>query len=336
MRNPYESLAVRRTATPGDIKTSYRHLAKRLHPDANKTDPDAAARFAELTAAHAILSDKIKRRAFDRGEIDAEGKPRYRPNRMGQYWNRLIIVMFMLSAASTWIILRSAPQIDGNASGRHVAPSRVVVKEEQIGAIQRGLQGDVQRDLPRDLATPASTDRSSIYPAGESPPVQEQTELVIARSEKLMSEGDVEAARALLEGADASHNPRAALVLGSTYDPIMLTILQARGVAADVSLARSWYRKASELGSQQAQERLDLLASARLTGAEQIAATPAEIAHNVDLRTSTKAAVTAIVPTKPRTHIVRLPTPARTARDEADAKPCPAHCLLDTAPAWLN
>jgi DnaJ-class molecular chaperone len=52
-------------------------LAKKLHPDANKNDPKAATRFAELNAANELLADEDKRKAFDRGEIDAEGKPRF-------------------------------------------------------------------------------------------------------------------------------------------------------------------------------------------------------------------------------------------------------------------
>ena len=78
MRDPYEVLGVDRKANAGEIKTAYRRLAKKLHPDANKNDPKAAARFAELNAAHELLGDEDKRKAFDRGEIDAEGKPRFR------------------------------------------------------------------------------------------------------------------------------------------------------------------------------------------------------------------------------------------------------------------
>jgi DnaJ-class molecular chaperone len=77
MRDPYEVLGVDRKASAGEIKNAYRRLAKKLHPDANKNDPKAATRFAELNAAHELLSDEDKRKAFDRGEIDAEGKPRF-------------------------------------------------------------------------------------------------------------------------------------------------------------------------------------------------------------------------------------------------------------------
>jgi DnaJ-class molecular chaperone len=77
MRDPYEILGVSKSASEADIKSAYRRLAKKLHPDANKHDPKAASRFAELNAAYEIVGDADKRKAFDGGEIDAEGKPRF-------------------------------------------------------------------------------------------------------------------------------------------------------------------------------------------------------------------------------------------------------------------
>jgi len=77
MRDPYEILGVSKGAGEAEIKSAYRKLAKKLHPDANKHDPKAASRFAELNAAYEIVGDDEKRKAFDRGEIDAEGKPRF-------------------------------------------------------------------------------------------------------------------------------------------------------------------------------------------------------------------------------------------------------------------
>ena len=76
MRDPYE-LGVQKNATPAAVKSAYRRLAKKLHPDANKTDKAAATKFSELNAAYEIVGDEAKRKAFDRGEIDAEGKPRF-------------------------------------------------------------------------------------------------------------------------------------------------------------------------------------------------------------------------------------------------------------------
>jgi DnaJ-class molecular chaperone len=78
MRDPYEVLGVKKNADAAAIKGAYRKLAKKLHPDANKTDPKAAQRFAELNSAYEVLGTEDKRKAFDRGEIDAEGKPKFR------------------------------------------------------------------------------------------------------------------------------------------------------------------------------------------------------------------------------------------------------------------
>ena len=77
MRDPYEVLGVPRGASAAAIKSAYRKLAKKHHPDNNKNDPKAAARFAEINSANEIIGDEDKRKAFDRGEIDADGKPRF-------------------------------------------------------------------------------------------------------------------------------------------------------------------------------------------------------------------------------------------------------------------
>src|SRR4030081_2406722 len=77
MRDPYEGLGVPRGASAAAIKSAYRKLAKKHHPDSNKNDPKAADRFSELNTANEIIGDEDKRKQFDRGEIDAEGKPRF-------------------------------------------------------------------------------------------------------------------------------------------------------------------------------------------------------------------------------------------------------------------
>ena len=77
MRDPYDVLGVTKTATEAEIKSAYRKLAKKHHPDQNKTDPKAKERFAEANAAYEIVGDKAKRKQYDRGEIGADGKPRF-------------------------------------------------------------------------------------------------------------------------------------------------------------------------------------------------------------------------------------------------------------------
>jgi DnaJ-class molecular chaperone len=72
----YQRLGLKRGASEAEIKKAYRSLAKQLHPDRNKDNPQAAQRFSEVTRAYDLLSDKDKRAQYDRGEIDEEGNPK--------------------------------------------------------------------------------------------------------------------------------------------------------------------------------------------------------------------------------------------------------------------
>jgi hypothetical protein len=374
MRNPYECLAVPRTATAEEISKSFRHLAKQLHPDVNN-DPKAAALFAELSAAHGILSDDKKRRAFDRGEIDAEGRLRFPPGRpRSRTWRSvpLAAAALMLVAISTLIVQRlgsalfhpedneqratgtlmtkpaGAPfqprlvlqqtdsyardntiplglQVSGEtagltldvaglpigttlSSGQPIEGGKWRVPATDVGKVMlrppAGFSGALDFAVELHLADETVIDSGSFrleWTPAAAPPLKaagdgivtdtpsdqgtaglalpqenspqrvaqldgEQTELLIARSQEMMRQGDFEAARTLLLGAAERHDARAALALGATFDPILLAAAQTRGIAADISLARYWYEKASEFGSRDAQQRLQLLASPGIDG----------------------------------------------------------------------
>ncbi|OYW97286.1 MAG: hypothetical protein B7Z15_23375, partial [Rhizobiales bacterium 32-66-8] len=77
MRDPYTVLGVPRSASEKDIKSAYRKLAKKYHPDQNPDDPSSHGKFAEATNAYDLLNDAGKRAQFDRGEIDADGNPKF-------------------------------------------------------------------------------------------------------------------------------------------------------------------------------------------------------------------------------------------------------------------
>src|SRR5258708_37506451 len=106
MRDPYEVLGVKKNADAAAVKSAFRKLAKKLHPDANKNDPKAAQRFAEINSAYEILGEDDKRKAFDRGEIDAEGKPKFhgfapRGGGAGRGWPDIQFQAFSVAAGGT-------------------------------------------------------------------------------------------------------------------------------------------------------------------------------------------------------------------------------------------
>ncbi|GAB4178784.1 MAG: J domain-containing protein [Thalassobaculales bacterium] len=78
MRDPYQILGVNRTASAEELKAAFRRLAKQFHPDRNPGNEETERRFKEISAAYELVSDAEKRRRYDAGEIDAEGKERHR------------------------------------------------------------------------------------------------------------------------------------------------------------------------------------------------------------------------------------------------------------------
>ena len=73
-QDPYTELGVARAASADEVRKAFRKLAKELHPDKNPGNAKAEERFKRVSAAFDILGDVEKRKKFDRGEIDADGR----------------------------------------------------------------------------------------------------------------------------------------------------------------------------------------------------------------------------------------------------------------------
>jgi len=125
--------------------------------------------------------------------------------------------------------------------------------------------------VPPTPATPAVTSTPPATTPVAPPPRQavptprqldrDEIAVLVRRGKDFLVSGDVAAARLVLQRAAESKDAEAALTLAATYDPVVLRELKVYGVAADVPLARSWYEKATELGSTEASRRLEILAS---------------------------------------------------------------------------
>ena len=85
-RNPYIVLGLSPRASDSEIRSAFRKLAKKHHPDANPDSQKSEEKFKEISAAFDIIGDPDKRKKFDRGEIDDEGRERGSP--FGQWSQR--------------------------------------------------------------------------------------------------------------------------------------------------------------------------------------------------------------------------------------------------------
>jgi DnaJ-class molecular chaperone len=83
-RDPYQELGVSRTASADEIRKAFRKLAKQNHPDTNPDNKEAEERFKRVSAAFDIVGDPEKRKKFDAGEIDADGRETVRGFAGGQ------------------------------------------------------------------------------------------------------------------------------------------------------------------------------------------------------------------------------------------------------------
>ena len=85
MSDPYKTLGISQSATQDEVKAAYRKLAKKYHPDLNQGDDAVAQKFQEVSAAYDLLGDPEKRKRYDRGEIDPDGRER---RGRGSFWSK--------------------------------------------------------------------------------------------------------------------------------------------------------------------------------------------------------------------------------------------------------
>jgi hypothetical protein len=152
---------------------------------------------------------------------------------------------------------RLAPGDLGNAL---VRPPRDFVGTIELAAELRRLDDMVVDRKTQHLQWVAPPRRNPPAPAVRRLDAEEIAAL-IKRGEEFVANGDLAAARLMLQRAAEAQDARAALALAATYDPSVLAQLGIRGPAGDAAMARAWYEKAKEFGSDEASRRLELLAS---------------------------------------------------------------------------
>jgi len=134
------------------------------------------------------------------------------------------------------------------------ARAPIPIEAGKIGAASSTLLEPVQL-RPDGTEMPAELSESS----SQRPPNSEELTVLLKRGKDLIATGDLAAARLVLRRAAEANNAEAALALGATYDPLVLRQLKVYGFTPDAAMARSWYEKATELGSSAAPRRLEML-----------------------------------------------------------------------------
>jgi hypothetical protein len=157
-----------------------------------------------------------------------------------------------------------SPPARANEEPRLVEPLRGTPTDHASGTTTSGASPTAPANEERRLADPLSgaTVEGLTKPASPIPRALNPDEIAafLKRGQELMASGDIAAARVLLLRAAEARDPKAALALAATFDPIILERARAYGVVPDVSSARRWYEKAKEFGSEEAPRRLEMLA----------------------------------------------------------------------------
>jgi hypothetical protein len=167
---------------------------------------------------------------------------------LGDFWavNASVIKSLTLTAPDgfsgtfTVRITRS-----NNQASSGVATMRVVIGQDRTMSATAAIS---------DLAPKPSHQA----PPAPSAPLANQ-DMLMARGKALFQQGDVAGARMIYDYLARQGSSAAAIAMGETFDPAILSGLVVKGLASDVAKARQWYEKAEELGSREARRRLNAM-----------------------------------------------------------------------------
>jgi hypothetical protein len=141
-------------------------------------------------------------------------------------------------------------------------------RDEIAAAYQAAIKSQVVASEAQPVAAPEAPPVAAPVAAPVPPPLApaaapparhldpDELATLLKRAKSLLAIGDIAPARLLLERAADAQEADAALMLARTYDPEVLGAPDMRSITPDPAQARIWYRKAAELGSQHAQQRL--------------------------------------------------------------------------------
>jgi TPR repeat protein len=170
--------------------------------------------------------------------------------------------------AAAAAVASTPAMVAGPTLATTAAPSR----DEIALALKTAHQNLAPAETPQPTTTVAAATPTATAPAAATTPAAaspaapparridaDELANLMARAKSLLASGDISPARLLLERAAEAQEASAALMLAQTYDPTVLGTQDIRNITPDPALARSWYQRAAQLGSADAQRRLSQL-----------------------------------------------------------------------------
>jgi len=185
----------------------------------------------------------------------------------------------------------NTPAVPGRQARSQERVDVAAVPESPVTVVPRGTQAARAPEPPRVVPPPPpqTVERTPPVPppprlappppqnnverAPPPPPVQSaapaptrtldpaEIDVLVKQGQQFVAAGDFVTARLVFQRAAEAGNAAAALALGASYDPVVLSRLGVRGVDADVAKARAWYQKAKDFGAPDADRRLSTLAN---------------------------------------------------------------------------
>src|SRR5215212_10072190 len=167
----YKVLGVGRNASDAEIKKAYRRLARQYHPDTNAGDASAEERFKEISAAHDVLSDPDKRRAYDQGTgpFAAGSGAGFDPNAFGSFSD--ILSNLFGSGAGPGGGRRGGGAGGGPGAGGRARPQRGRDLETEVSLSFEEAVDGTQAALAIPTSTPCETCHGTGARPGTSPVV---------------------------------------------------------------------------------------------------------------------------------------------------------------------
>ncbi len=164
----------------------------------------------------------------------------------------------------------SAPAAIAATPAQASLPAQLPSRDEIAQALKTAHQNQPPAEVQQSVAavapvavTPAAVAPAAVTPATIAPPARrmdsDELAALMARAKAFLESGDISPARLLLQRAAEAQEASAALMLAQTYDPTVLGTQDIRNITPDPALARSWYQRAAQLGSADAQRRLSQL-----------------------------------------------------------------------------